>query len=222
MRAREVLGTATTPAGETIELAREGADLVVRVAHRALMSSRAHGSEEALARVACERIRNCKNACVLVGGLGLGFTLRAALDALGPDARVVVAELIGALVEWCREGPAAEVAKRPLADPRVEVVIGDVWEALGPRAFDAILLDVDNGPDAFTVPQNARLYGPAGLRALAGALRDGGVLALWSEARSERFERALRHSKLQFQIVPARGAGRRGARHVVYLVGGEA
>ncbi|MCC6877757.1 MAG: hypothetical protein IT378_25835 [Sandaracinaceae bacterium] len=186
------------------------------------MSSRAHGSEEALARVACERIRNRKNTCVLVGGLGLGFTLRAALDALGPDGRVVVAELIGALVEWCREGPAAEVAKRPLDDPRVEVVIGDVWEALGPRAFDAILLDVDNGPDAFTVASNARLYGPRGLRALAGALRDGGVLALWAEARSERFERALRQSRLRFETTPARAGGRRGARHVIYLVEREA
>jgi spermidine synthase len=219
MLPREILAEARTPAGEPITLAREGIALVVRVRNEVLMSSRVHGSEEVLAEVGCEGLRARRHARVLVGGLGLGFTLRAALEQVGADAEVVVRELIPALVDWNR-GPLADLARRPLEDPRARVEVGDVMGALGPPArWDAILLDVDNGPEALTVPSNRRLYGPRGLEAIAASLHPDGVVVVWSAFESKRFERALRAAGLRTSVVRVRARGEiaKGSRHLLYV-----
>ncbi len=220
----EIVARAAGPGGAEWVLARRGEEWVVRVGGRALMSSRQHGSEEALAAIALARMAEARARrhapTVLVGGLGLGFTLRAALDRLPADARVVVAELVPALVEWNR-GPVAGLAGRPLEDPRARLQQGDVLariaEARG--AFDAILLDVDNGPSAVSHAANERLYGEMGVRACRDALRAGGVLAVWSAGPEERYRARLEKAGLEVEVkaVPAREGTPRGARHVVFL-----
>lgn len=213
------LDSAPLPDGSgEMRLFRRGEEFSVRLGIGVeLMNSRQHGSEEALARLGCAGLAG--RARVLVGGLGLGFTLRATLDALGPDAEVVVAELVPALVGWAR-GPLAPVFGAVLDDARVEVRIGDVGALLraSPAGFDSILLDVDNGPEALTVPGNDSLYGPAGLGTARAALRPGGTLAVWSAAPDAAFGRRL--SQAGFTVAEhrerARGA-RGGARHVIWL-----
>ncbi len=221
----ETVARAAGPDGAEWVLARRGDEWVVRAAGRALMSSRQHGSEEALAAIALDRMARARDRRhapkVLVGGLGLGFTLRAALDRLPADARAVVAELVPALVEWNR-GPVADLAGRPLEDPRTRLQQGDVLarisEARG--AFDAILLDVDNGPSAISHAANDRLYGDRGVAACRDALRAGGVLGVWSAGPDERYRARLEKAGLAVEIhaVPAREGTARGSRHVV-LVG---
>jgi spermidine synthase len=154
------------------------------------MSNRAHRSEEALGELACAGLSGAPE--VLIGGLGFGYTLRAALDVLPQAARVVVAELLPAIIEWNR-GPLARLAGQPLSDPRVALQPGDVGDliAAGEARYDAILLDVDNGPQALTDQGNHRLYGASGLAACRHALRDGGVLAVWSADPAPEFEHAL-------------------------------
>lgn len=220
MLPREVLGESVTPDGLPLTLTREGVALVVRVNNVPLMSSRVHGSEEALAEVGCKGLREHVGARVLVGGLGMGFTLRAVLDALAADAEVVVAELLPSIVEWNR-GPLAPLAGTPLDDPRASLVVGDVIGLVkrSPSAFDAILLDVDNGPEAFTVASNAWLYAPRGLAALRAALRPSGRLVVWSAVESEPFQRALRAAGFSVEVQPvrARGAVRKGSRHWLFF-----
>src|SRR5512139_3622257 len=185
------------------------------------MSSRQHGSEDALALLALERVVRPGGArTVLIGGLGLGYTLRATLDRVGPEARAVVAEISPELVAWNR-GPVAHLAGRPLDDPRTRLQVGDVVariaEATG--AFDAILLDVDNSPSSMVLAGNDRLYGPRGVRACAAALSSGGVLAVWSAGPDADYLAALEKAGLDARAVtvPARGPGGGGARHVVFL-----
>ncbi|WP_242360993.1 spermidine synthase [Anaeromyxobacter sp. SG17] len=213
----ETVDRARAPDGAELVLSRRGEEWSVRAAGRVLMTSRTHGSEEALAAAALARVRAPRN--VLVGGLGLGFTLRAALDRLPPGARVVVAELVPALVRWNR-GPVAHLAGRPLDDARVHVAEGDVLEHLtaGRGAWDAILLDVDNGPSALAHPANDRLYGEAGVRACRDALRAGGALAVWSAGQDPRYVARLGRAGVAAEAIaaPARGdAG--GVRHVVIV-----
>lgn len=211
---------AQAPGGGRWELARRGDEWVVRADGRVLMSSRSHGSEEALARAALARATRPRT--VLVGGLGLGFTLRAALDGLASDARVVVAELVPELVSWNR-GPLAALARDPLSDPRVVVVEGDVLSvaAQRPGAFDAVLLDVDNGPTtrggAVGRRENGALYGVEGAATCAAALRPRGVLAVWSAGPAPDYVRTLSRVGLaaSSEAVPARDGGR--ARHVILL-----
>ena len=193
MIAWELLAQTCTPDGSDMRLTRRGSEYVILVNGRTLMSSRMHGSEEALATNACRHARTIEQPRVLVGGLGMGFTLRATLDLLPPGAIVRVVELVPAVVEWNR-GPLGAIAGHPLNDPRVRIEIGDVGFTLraNPGRFDAILLDVDNGPAALTTPANHGLYDNAGVAASYAALRAGGALGVWSAWEDRKFEQRLR------------------------------
>lgn len=212
----ETLGRARAGDAELV-LMRRGRDFSIRASGRELMSSRSSGSERALAELGCARAVGLPQPRVLVGGLGMGYTLRAALDLLPEGAEVVVAELVAEVVEWNRDVLAA-LAGRPLDDPRVSVAVGDVAEvARRAPPFDAILLDVDNGPAAFTRASNAGLYGDRGVAALRSALRASGVLAVWSAGPDARFVDRLRSHGFDpaVESVRARDGGR--ARHTIFL-----
>ena len=219
MRAWELLGQARTADGTEMTLTRRDSEYVILAAGRSLMSSRMHGSEEALATFTCRRIRAFERPCVLVGGLGMGFTLRATLDLLPPDATVVVAELVPAVVAWNR-GPLGPLAGHPLKDRRVVVEEGDVALTLrsSPGRFDAVLLDVDNGPSAFTASHNAGLYDDRGLANARTALKAGGVLAVWSAREDRRFEQRLRYGGFTVEVERVRGRLKKGGpRHTIFL-----
>ncbi|MBB2673057.1 spermidine synthase [Rhizobium sophoriradicis] len=214
------LDSATIPGeGGELRLKQRGGEFSIMLGANELMNSRLSGSEEALATLSWERIKTHPKPKVLIGGLGMGFTLRAALAVLPEDAGVTVAELVPAVVAWAR-GPMAEVFKGCLDDPRVGIHQGDVGEAIraGKNAYDAILLDVDNGPDGLTRKSNDRLYDFAGLRAARDALRSGGVLAVWSSGPDTDFTRRLKDSGFSVEAVNTRANGKRGgARHVIWL-----
>lgn len=216
----EYLESAPVPGGEgELSLYRRGAEYSIRVAGRELMNSRLHGSEEALAGLACERIRGRLAPRLLIGGLGMGYTLAAALRRVGSDGRVVVAELVPAVVAWNR-GPLADLAGRPLEDARVVVHDGDVARVLQAEAvaFDAILLDVDNGPEGLVRKGNDWLYARPGLAAAFAALRPGGVLAVWSANPSRVFADRLRRAGFAVDEVRARAREHRGGRqHTIWL-----
>jgi spermidine synthase len=183
------------------------------------MSSRMHGSEEALATLGCRRARTLTRPCVLIGGLGMGFTLRATLDLLPAGATVVVAELVPEVVEWNR-GALGALAAEPLRDGRVRVEIDDVTATLGARRgeFDAVLLDVDNGPSAFTAANNAGLYDDRGVALAFAALKMDGVLAVWSASEDRGFERRLRHGRFEVEVESVRGRLKKGGpRHTIFL-----
>ena len=219
MIAWELLGQTRTPDGEEMTLTRQGREYVILAAGKPLMSSRMHGSEEALASFGCAQARTREEPCVLVGGLGMGFTLRATLDLLPPDATVVVAELVPGVVEWNR-GPLGPLAGHPLKDPRVQIDPRDVVETLrsSPRRFDAILLDVDNGPAAFTASDNRQLYDNAGVAAARAALADDGVLAVWSAWEDRKFEQRLTHAGFMVRVERVRARLKHGGpRHTIFL-----
>ena len=212
------LGKVRAPDGVELVLARRGDEYSIRLKGNELMSSRAHGSEEKLAEVACAHLRTASAPRVLVGGLGMGYTLRAALDALPAGAHVVVAEVVPAVVEWNR-GPLGPLAGRPLDDPRVTVETGDVMALMRKATvrWDAILLDVDNGPTALTRRGNQALYSDPGVDTAKRALRAGGVLAVWSAAPDDGFVSRLKHRGFDVEVVttPARGkAG--GSMHTIF------
>jgi spermidine synthase len=209
------LDTAAVPGGGQLTLHARGEERVIRLDGRELMSSRLHASEDALGTLGCAGLG--PGARVLIGGLGLGFTLRAVLDAVGRGAEVVVAELSPAVVRWNQE-ELGHFAGHPLRDPRVRIYEGDVADCFSePAAFDAILLDVDNGPGALATANRA-LYGGAALRRAKHALRRGGIYALWSPGESPPFERRLAKQgfRVETKRIRARG-GAGGARHVVFL-----
>jgi len=214
----ELLDTADIPGGGTLRLKRRGSEYSIMLGTTELMNSRLGGSEEALARLPLARIAGRPGPRILIGGLGMGFTLRAALAAVGPDAEIVVAELVPAVVSWAR-GSMADLFATSLADARVTLHEGDVAGPIGARrsAWDAILLDVDNGPEGLTTPANDRLYGPSGLQAAHAALRPGGVLAVWSSAPDAAFGRRLRSAGFGVEEEAVRATGKRGARHVVWV-----
>jgi spermidine synthase len=202
-----------------MSLTRQDSEYVILASGKSLMSSRMHGSEEALATLACREVRTREEPCVLVGGLGMGFTLRATLDLLPPDATVVVAELVPAVVEWNR-GPLGPLAGHPLKDRRVTIDVGDVAATLrtSTHRFDAILLDVDNGPAAFTASHNTGLYDDDGLASARAALKAGGVLAVWSAREDRRFEQRLRHGGFTVQVERVRGRLKKGGpKHTIFL-----
>jgi spermidine synthase len=215
----ELLGEARTPDGSLMALMRRDREHVILADGKPLMSSLMHGSEEALATLACERARAMARAAVLVGGLGMGFTLRATLDSLPPDAEVVVCELLPAVVEWNR-GALAPLAGDPLKDRRVTVVLEDVGDLVKKSSgrFDTMILDVDNGPSAFTESANARLYTDDGLTAARAALRPAGVLAIWSAWDDRKFEQRLRYNGFHVEVRRVRARLKKGGpRHTIFL-----
>jgi spermidine synthase len=218
---RTLLGTALIPDTETqMQLYRSGELFSIKISGRGdLMNSRVHGSEKALADLACERLAGKEKPRLLIGGLGMGFTLAAALRAIGPDASVLTAELVPEVVEWNRTlmgGPAGH----PLADPRSRVYVGDVADLIRqqPAGFDAILMDVDNGPEALVRRENDWLYGSAGLQATRAALRSGGVLAVWSASPDRAFTKKLRHAGFDVRehVVRPHRPGK-GPRHHIWI-----
>jgi spermidine synthase len=219
MTPRELIGTATVPGGgEELRLFRRGGDFMIVLDRNELMSSRMSGSEEALAAMTIERLK-APAPHLLIGGYGMGFTLRAALAALGRDAVVTVAELVPEIIAWAR-GPMAELAAGCLDDPRVRIAMEDVAAVIGRGrgAYDAILLDVDNGPDGLTRHSIDRLYSRRGLEAARAALRPGGVLAVWSAAPDAKFARGFGEAGFRVEEVGVRArANGKGPRHVIWF-----
>ena len=207
------------PGGGELKLSQRGDEFSIRLAGNELMNSRLSGSEEALATLSCARIADRKRPRILIGGLGMGFTLRAALAVLGPEAKVVVAELLPAVIAWAR-GPMASLFGDCLDDPRVTIEQVDVARLINPGAggWDAILLDVDNGPEAMTQSANDGLYGMSGLTIARHALKAGGVLAVWSQGPDRDFKSRFGRSGFQVEEVMVRAhRGKSGARHVSWL-----
>ena len=222
-RQREIIAESSTPDGEALTLTLEGDEYVVRVRREVLMSSRQSGSEQAMATLAFDKASFPAACDVLIGGLGMGFTVRAVLDHVPQDAKVQVVELLQEVVTW-NHGVLASFAARPLDDPRVTVTIADLLDELvtyrdEKRHFDAILLDIDNGPEAFTITANDRLYDARGLHLLHGILREGGVMVLWSAFRSLPFERRLRKAGFDARSVTTRARADvgKGARHTLFV-----
>lgn len=215
-----LLDTAKVPDGfGELRLKRRGDEFSIMAGATELMNSRLSGSEQALATLVCARLGPRPASRLLIGGLGMGFTLRAALNEVGNDTQIVVAELVPAVVAWAR-GPMAEIFGTSLSDPRVSLFEGDVAGLIGDgrATYDAILLDVDNGPGGLTRAANDGLYSPAGLAAARAALRPGGVLAVWSSAPDHDFTARLRRAGFGVEEARVRANGRGGgARHVIWL-----
>ncbi len=197
---------------------RRGSEYSIMIGGTELMNSRLSGSEEALATIAAERIGPRGAARVLIGGLGMGFTLRAALANLAPEASVTVAELVPGVVDWAR-GPMADVFGETLTDPRVAIAVEDVAETIGRArgAYDAILLDVDNGPGGLTRSGNDRLYGPAGLAVSLQALTPGGILGIWSQGTDPAFTARLGRAGFQVEEMRVKAGRGRGTKHVLWF-----
>lgn len=213
------LDTTPVPGGGELRLMRRDAEYCIMSGSIPLMNSRYSGSEEALARLGCARVAGRPAPHILIGGLGMGFTLRAALPELGPDARITVAELVPGVVAWAR-GHLAPVFGTCLDDPRVQIHAGDVGALIrqSQAVFDAILLDVDNGPEGLTRESNDALYGFGGLGAAHRALKPGGIYAVWSAHRAAPFTRRLQESGFAVEEVKARANGvRGGARHLIWM-----
>ncbi|PPD41672.1 MAG: spermidine synthase [Methylocystis sp.] len=215
-----LLDTAQIPGGEgELRLKRRGSEFSIVLGDNELMNSRLSGSEEALATLTAERLQACSAPRVLIGGLGMGFTLRAALVAFGAEAQIVVAELVPAVVAWAR-GPMSEVFGTSLADPRVSIEETDVGRLLRTHrsSYDAILLDVDNGPEGLTRNANDSLYDLGGLRAARVALRPGGVLAVWSSGFNRDFRARLHKAGFHVDEIRVRAnSNGRGARHCIWI-----
>jgi spermidine synthase len=214
------IDTARIPGSDgELRLMRRGTEFSIKLGTNELMNSRLSGSEAALATLAAKKIEAVANPRVLIGGLGMGFTLRAALAVLGSKAQIVVAELVPAVVAWAR-GPMAEIFGDSLTDPRVDIREVDVARVIErhPLAFDAILLDVDNGPEGLTRKGNDALYDSSGLKAAHAALRPNGVLAVWSSGPNAVFSKRLRGAGFDVNEVAVRATGRGGgARHVIWI-----
>ena len=217
MTPRELLGSAIVPGGgEELRLFRRGGDHMIVLGRNELMSSRMSGSEQALAVMTVERLGN-RAAHLLIGGYGMGYTLRASLDAMSADGKITVVELVPEIIAWAK-GPMAELTAGCLDDARVELVISDVADAIAVGKYDAILLDVDNGPDGLTRASNDRLYSPRGLAAAKAALTPGGILAIWSAAPDRVFARALGDAGFAVDEVAVRARSNgKGAKHVIWF-----
>jgi spermidine synthase len=218
MKKWTTLERALTPDSKAITLEEHDGSYAIRVDNVPLMSTRQHASEEKLAELACRHVRKASGARVMIGGLGFGFTLKAALAALAPDATVVVAELLGAVIAWNRN-PVLPLAAEALSDPRVTVLQQDAGDAIrnAPVNFDSIILDVDNGPAALSADHNARLYDAAGLRHTRAALRPGGCLAVWSVAPDPPFEKRMAQAGFRVETLRTKAHGTTGRWHTLFL-----
>ena len=218
MKPYERLGEARTPNGTVIALYRHDGAYLIRADGVELMSTRRHLSEDRLAEVACAPLRDTPRARVLIGGLGLGFTLRAALRELREDAEVVVAELLAEVIEWNAD-PRYDLSVDAMRDPRVRVVRDDVVDVLRENAgaFDAIMLDTDNGPDGMLMSESSRLYSPRGIADTKAALRPGGAIVYWSVGDDPRFAGALRGSGLDVRALRVRAHATAGPMHTLYV-----
>ncbi|MES2256452.1 MAG: hypothetical protein V4559_15610 [Pseudomonadota bacterium] len=212
------LDTATVPGGGgELKLMQRGKEFSIMAGSTPLMNSRMSSSEIALAELACDRLRGRPNPHILIGGYGMGFTLRAALAGFGADARITVAELVPAVLQWAR-GPMAELTANGLSDPRVNIREIDVGSliASAQASFDAILLDVDNGPDGLSRAANDGLYNLRGLHAARKALRPKGLLAIWSAAPNKAFFNRLGQAGFAVEEIQARANKGRGVRHIIW------
>jgi spermidine synthase len=209
---------ALTPDGKAISLEEHDGSYAIRVDGAPLMSTRRHASEEQLAELACAHVRGIRGARILIGGLGFGFTLKAALRAVASDATVVIAELLAAVIAW-NSNPAFQLAAEAMADPRVIVLQQDVGEVIrGARGgFDSIILDVDNGPAALSAAANSRLYDYTGLRLARTALRPAGCVAFWSAAPDPAFEKRMLRAGFTVDVRRPRAHVNSGARHTIFL-----
>jgi spermidine synthase len=207
-----------TPDGKTISLHEHDGSYAIRVNGAELMSTRQHASEEKLAELACAHVRGIRRARVLIGGLGFGFTLKAALSAVAPDATVVMAEMLAAVIAWNRN-PSFHLAADAMADPRVIVLQQDVGEVIRQTrgGFDSIILDVDNGPIALSTVGNEQLYDHTGLRLALRALRPAGCVAFWSAAPDPAFERRMIHAGFTVDVERCRSHRNSGSRHTLFL-----
>jgi spermidine synthase len=219
MKPREHIGTAIVPGGDDLRLFRHAGDHMIMLGGNELMSSRMRGSEEALATMTCARLDGRAAPHLLIGGYGMGFTLRAALAAIGPEARATVVEIVPEIIAWAR-GPMAALTNGCLDDPRVDLVDGDVGAAIraGSDRYDAILLDVDNGPEGLTRAGNDDIYSSHGLALAKAALKPGGILAIWSASPHAAFSRRLKGAGFTVDEVGvrARSTGK-GPRHVIWF-----
>ncbi len=216
---RELIDTAPVPGGEPLRLFRRGTDYMIVLDRNELMNSRMSGSEEALATMTLDRLDACPAPHLLIGGYGMGFTLRAALGRLGGNAQITVAELVPQIIDWAR-GPMAALAAGCLDDIRVRIVLRDVADviAAGRATYDAILLDVDNGPDGLVRDANDRIYSMHGLDAARLALKPGGILAVWSAGDDPAFTRRLRDTGFAVEDVAVRARQNgKGPRHVIWF-----
>ena len=215
-----LIDTTTIPGdGGEMYLYRRGDEYSIRIGHHELMNSREHGSEDALATLVCDRLIDRRKVRVLVGGLGMGFTLAGVLNGVTKESEVVISELVPSVVAWHR-GPLAEVSGGILDDPRVRIRETDVARIIAESrdAFDAILLDVDNGPAGITSKHNDKLYGLGGLRSAHRALREGGILAVWSSGPDPTFTRRLQQTGFTAEEVRVRGrANNKGQRYLIWL-----
>ena len=220
MRPWKLLGTANVPGeGAPLRLMQRDEEYVIMAGTNPLMNNRMHGSEEDLATLSWERLQGRPAPAILIGGLGMGFTLRATLGVVPAGARVTVAELVPEIVEWAR-GPLAPIFEGCLDDPRVNIAIDDVGRLIGSarERYDAILLDVDNGPEGLSRDGNDRLYSLAGLAKARAALKRGGILAVWSAHPDAAFTRRLKDAGLAAEEVQVRARhGGKGARHTIWL-----
>lgn len=220
MRPWELLDTTLVPGdGTQLKLYRRGEEFSIKAGHSELMNSRVHGSEDSLAELACQRLREHAQPRILIGGLGMGFTLASALRHLNANAEVVIAELVPAVIQWNHD-LLGHLAANPLHDPRVSIYQGDVGQLIrsSHAQFDAILLDVDNGPEGLTRKENNALYSPAGLKAAVKALRPGGIFGVWSISPDAAFSKRLQHAGYKVDEVRVRAHGnKRGGRHMIWF-----
>lgn len=219
MKPRELIGEAEVPGGPPLRLIRHDNAFIIMLERNELMSSRMSGSEKALGVMTCQRLGERPAPRILIGGYGMGFTLRAMLAELGPGAQIVVAELVARIIDWAR-GPMEAMTQGCLDDPRVEIQIDDVGACIGAAkgGYDAILLDVDNGPDGLTRPGNDGLYSARGLARAREALRPGGILSVWSAGTDRAFSRRLTQAGFSVEEVSVRARENgKGPTHVIWF-----
>jgi len=220
MRPWELLDSTMVPGeGSEMRLYRRGEEYSIKTGYTELMNSRIHGSEDALAELACQRLNDKDTACVLIGGLGMGFTAATALQQLGPEAKVTVAELVPSVIQWNREYLSA-LANHPLKDPRIKIIKDDVGKLIrqSKNSYDAILLDVDNGPEGLSRKENNSLYSPDGLNAAIIALKPDGIFGVWSISPDQHFFKKLQQAGFKVEEIRARARGKHGGgKHMIWL-----